>query len=102
MHVKPHHPLQELLAKLLFGIEGVSVVEQRRMVNRACREAVKWHEAQTKIMRQWIKDMEIDIRGENGVCPECNTRLGDYTTPYHLGTHKKDCDLAIMLAALED
>ncbi len=47
MHVKPHHPLQELLAKLLHGIACVPLPEVRRMVNRACREAVKWHKRQT-------------------------------------------------------
>ena len=46
--VKPHHPLQELLAQLLFGIGGVPSMEQKRMVSRACREAVKWHEAEVK------------------------------------------------------
>lgn len=44
--VKPHHPLQELLAQLLHGIETVNAKEQRRMVSRACREAVKWHDEQ--------------------------------------------------------
>ena len=51
LSVKPHHPLQELLAQLLFGIETVPMKEQRRMVNRACKEAVKWHEAQMKKMQ---------------------------------------------------
>lgn len=46
IRVKSHHPLQELLAKLLFGIEMVPIKEQKRMVSRACREAVKWHETQ--------------------------------------------------------
>jgi len=46
MNVKPHHPLQELLARLLFSIETVPVRVQRSMVNRACREATKWHEEQ--------------------------------------------------------
>lgn len=46
MNVKPHHPLQELLAQLLFSIETVPQTEQRRMVNFACKEAAKWHEDQ--------------------------------------------------------
>lgn len=50
MNVKPNHPLKELLAKLLFGIEVVPAKEQRKMVNRACREAVKWHEDQVRMM----------------------------------------------------
>lgn len=55
------------------------------------------HEALIDRMRYWLKDMERDIRGENGVCPECNRRLGEFTTPYHPGIHTKDCDLASML-----
>lgn len=42
--VAAHHPLAELLAQLLCGIETVSAKKQKRMVKRACREAAKWHE----------------------------------------------------------
>jgi hypothetical protein len=42
--VKLHHPLQELLAQLLFGIESVPQQEQKRMVNFACKKAVEWHD----------------------------------------------------------
>ena len=52
MRVKPHHPLQELLAQLLFGIETVPPKEQRKMVNKACKEAVKWHKEQIKKLKQ--------------------------------------------------
>lgn len=55
--VKPNHPLKELLAKLLFGIETVPMAEQRRMVNRACREAVEWHELQKC---KWIAERAKD------------------------------------------
>ena len=44
MKVKGNHPLTELLAKKLFGISGVPKEEQERMVSRAIRAAVKWHE----------------------------------------------------------
>ena len=40
INVKPNHPLAELLAKKLFGIEGVPVKEQTKMVNRAIKAAV--------------------------------------------------------------
>jgi len=40
------HPLLELISRKLFGIEHVPKKEQRRMVNRACKEAVAWHESQ--------------------------------------------------------
>ncbi len=49
MNIKPHHPLQELLGQLLFGIETIPPKEQRKAVNRACREAVKWHEEQMQL-----------------------------------------------------
>jgi len=42
--VKPHHPLQELLAQLLFNIESVPPREQKRMVNFACKKAAEWHD----------------------------------------------------------
>lgn len=44
--VQPNHPLAELLACKLFGIEGVPQKEQTRMVNRAIKAAVKWYEEQ--------------------------------------------------------
>lgn len=44
MHVKPHHPLTELLGGLLFGIETIPPKYIQRAVNRAIREAVLWHE----------------------------------------------------------
>lgn len=40
--VKGNHPLAEILAKKLFGIETVPAAEQRRMVNRAIKAAVKY------------------------------------------------------------
>jgi len=48
MDVQPHHPLQELLAQLLFSIETVPQAEQKRMVNFACKEAVKWHQNEVR------------------------------------------------------
>ena len=78
MNVKPNHPLQELLAKLLFGIETVPPKEQRRMVNRACREAVKWHEKQMKLEGA----MHGILRGEYEIiCPDCDgvvCKKGDF------------------------
>lgn len=47
MEVKGNHPLAEVIAKCLLGIESVPAKEQRRMVNRACKEAVKWYKDQT-------------------------------------------------------
>jgi len=58
LQIKPHHPLQELLAKLLFGIETVPVAEQKRMVNRACRAAVKWYDAQNTMTIGYIRSCE--------------------------------------------
>jgi TolA-binding protein len=45
MTVKGNHPLAEVIAKKLFGIESVPPEEQRKMVNRAAKAAVEWHEA---------------------------------------------------------
>jgi len=43
--VEPDHPLAEILAKKLFGIEGVPIKEQRKMVSRAIKAAVEFHES---------------------------------------------------------
>lgn len=40
--VEPNHPLAELLAQKLMGIEAVPTKEQSRMVAEAIREATKW------------------------------------------------------------
>lgn len=61
MKVKPNHPLQELLGKLLFGIEIVPPKEQIRMVNLACKEAVKWYE----------KQIELSWATKEPLCPYC-------------------------------
>ena len=95
MNVKPHHPLQELLAQLLFGIETVPVAERKRMVNFACKEAAKWHNRWIKKMKFWIKEMMADMQLEYCRCPECGNNL-DY-----MG-HKDDCELAIMLKGMDN
>ncbi len=43
MNVKGNHPLSEIIAKKLFGIETVPPREAAKMVSRACRAAVEWH-----------------------------------------------------------
>ena len=87
MHIKFHHPLQELLAKLLHGIETVPPKEQKRMLNRACREVVKWDTKQVRQMKSWIIDMEKHMY----ICPECGMNLMD------LNDHAKNCELAAIL-----
>ncbi len=42
--------------------------------------------------------MEREVSDGNGVCPECDRWLGKWTTPYHPGVHKKDCELGIMVS----
>jgi len=38
------HPLVEIIAKRLFGIESVPKEEMRKMVIRACKDAMKYHD----------------------------------------------------------
>ena len=45
MTVKGNHPLAEIIAKCLFGFNSVPPEYRQRMINRACRKAVEWHEA---------------------------------------------------------
>jgi len=83
------------MAKLLFGIGTVSIREQRRMVNRACKEAARWHDERTQKIRGWVKDMERYIQLEGGICPECTCRLGEFSD------HKYDCSLKAMVISMK-
>ena len=42
MRVEPNHPLAEILARKLFGIECVPRKEQTRMVAQTIKAAVQW------------------------------------------------------------
>ena len=51
--VKGNHPLAEIIAKKLFGIESDwPAAEKRRMVNRACKAAVEYNQQ----LEQQLKD----------------------------------------------
>ena len=56
MKVKGNHPLAEVIAKRLFSIESVPKDEQRRMVNRACRDAVEYYEQY--VIKARIEELE--------------------------------------------
>ena len=88
LHVQPHHPLQELLAQLLSGIETVPAKEQRRMVNRVCKEAIIWHENHVSKMKSLLNRIasetvlgSYDGHGNQGRCWSCAVLSGDR----HLG-----------------
>ncbi len=55
MEVKTH-PLAEILAKKLFGITTVPKKEQQKMVNRAIKAAVKYHEEEMDILNTKIHE----------------------------------------------
>jgi hypothetical protein len=52
MNVPGNHPLAEIIAKCLFGIETVPPKYMARMINRACSKAVKWHEKEIKMAKK--------------------------------------------------
>ncbi len=86
MKVKPHHPLAELMAKNLHGIETVHAKEQRRMVSRACKEAAKWHDEQVDNLRALLKQKEWLMRDGLFRCMFCGGCLTDEG-------HKTNCEL---------
>jgi tartrate dehydratase alpha subunit/fumarate hydratase class I-like protein len=45
MIVQGNHPIAEIIAKCMSGVEIVPKEYMKRMVNKACREAVKYHES---------------------------------------------------------
>jgi len=66
--ISPHHPLAELLAKKLSGVECVPLREQQRMVQGAIRAAVAWHE-ERKPKRYALHIKEC--RTDNHICILC-------------------------------
>ncbi len=99
MKVKPNHPLRELLGKLLFSIETVPATEQRKMVNRACKEAVHWHECERAKIKRWVVDFNYQARQLNRrtdsssiECPECERAI------LYGNNHADDCELKLMIS----
>lgn len=46
MTVKGHHSLAEIIGKKLFSIETVPKSEQTRMINRAIKASIEYHESE--------------------------------------------------------
>lgn len=46
------HPLGEIIAKKLFSIETVPMKEQTKMVHRACKAAMEYHDQAMKELRE--------------------------------------------------
>jgi hypothetical protein len=65
MTVKGNHPLAEIIAKKLFGVGGVPYNEQAKMINRACKEAVKYHNAEIEQLGIEL-DSAISMRDKFG------------------------------------
>ena len=53
------HPLMEIIARKLSGIEGVPRPAQSRMVSAACRAAREWHEAEIAQLRARVAELEV-------------------------------------------
>lgn len=88
MKVKPHHPLAELLAQLLFGIETIPAKQQRRAVNAVCKAAVKYYEDNVKDMKSLLKRVATEsMVWEDNVpgCWFCLSEAGE--------KHLPNCDL---------
>ena len=66
--VKLDHPLAELVAKKLSGIEIVPNKEKGRMVNAAAMAAVKWHKKE-------IIELELEL---NASCNRIQVALDHY------------------------
>jgi hypothetical protein len=58
MTVKGNHPLAEIIARKLFGIEMAQTAEQRKMVSRAIKAAVEYHNTEVERKDETIKTMK--------------------------------------------
>jgi hypothetical protein len=54
--VKGNHPLAEIIACKLFGIERVPRQEMDKLVNRACFAATKYQKEEEKEIAKYIRD----------------------------------------------
>ena len=57
MTVKGNHPLAEIIARKLFCIESVPVAEQRKMLRKAVKAAVEYHDGEV----QKLKDLLTEV-----------------------------------------
>lgn len=59
MEVKGNHPLSEVIACKLFGISTVPALEAERMISRACKAAVEWHESNPHPQREALDEEKV-------------------------------------------
>lgn len=91
VQVKPSHPLAELIAKLLHGVETIPRKQMKSSHMRACREAAKWHGEQVSRFERWVYDMEKHLLATEGMCPECGCWIASTG-------HKEDCDVFLLVS----
>lgn len=78
------HPLIEVIAKKLLGIESVPLTEQQKMVSRACKAAVIWHVEETKKLEARISELENTISiPVITVDEEADRRIEEYFAKRH-------------------
>ena len=65
MTVKGNHPLAEIIARKLFSIETVPTTEQKKMVSRAVKSAVEYHEAEINKLKEQNKEMLEALKETN-------------------------------------
>lgn len=95
MRVKQNHPLAELIAKLLHGVETIPRKLMKSSHMCACREATKWHKEQMSRFEWWVYDMEKHLQATNGMCPECGNWIAS-------AGHEKDCDVFLLVNARKE
>ena len=90
MTVPGNHPLAEILARKLSGIEGVHPKEQGRMVKRAIGAAV-----------EYAMEDEREIIRLREALEECELEIDNYINAvYQYPTARKDRELALNPARL--
>jgi hypothetical protein len=93
MTVNGTHPLAEIILRKTFGIESCPPKEQKRMIERACKAAVKYHDSVMKNKYiysppAWIVCEKCGGTGKQrnpiiGTCSRCHGtgRIPIYYTP---------------------
>ena len=88
MNVKGNHPLSEIIARCMSGVETVPNDCMRRMVNRACREAVKYHKAALQSHNTGSPKLPLDYLDVESELNAKSRTLFEYS---HYEQGVKDC-----------
>lgn len=65
--VKGNHPLAEIIAKSMFGLNNVASIYYSKMVSRCARKAVDFHKSEMLRVLEELKSNTTEIISHDGI-----------------------------------